>query len=108
MSSKKFRIQKQGIDHQEAQSGCIFQISSSSFLYNWDNVIHVIKKFYSIINFKESKCDLYPMYYISQSPIHCSEVNLKCVLKCNKLPEKKGNGYMSKTNLVLVLTNKSG
>ena len=48
------------------------------------------------------------MDYISQSPIHCSKGNLKCVLKCTKFPEKKGNGYMSKTNLVLVLTNKRG
>ena len=46
------------------------------------------------------------MDYISQSPIHCSKGNLKCVLKCIKFPEKKGNGYMSKTNLLLVLTKK--
>ena len=29
------------------------------------------------------------MDYISQSPIQCSKGNLKCVLKCNKFPEKK-------------------
>ena len=48
------------------------------------------------------------MEYISQSPIHCSKVNIKCVLNCTNLPEKKGNGYMSKTSLVLILTNKKG
>ena len=34
----------------------MFKIISSSFPYNWYNVIHVIKKINSIINFKESKC----------------------------------------------------
>ena len=29
------------------------------------------------------------MDYISQSPIHCSKVNFKYVLKCTKCPEKK-------------------
>ena len=48
------------------------------------------------------------MNYISQSPIHCSKGNIKCVLNCTKFPEKKGKGYMSKTNLVLVLTKKKG
>ena len=47
------------------------------------------------------------MDYISQSPIHCSKGNLKCVLKSTKFTGKV-NGYMSKTNLVLVLTNKRG
>ena len=46
------------------------------------------------------------MNYISQSPIHCSNGNLKCVINCTDFPEKKGNGYMYKTNLVLVLTKK--
>ena len=46
------------------------------------------------------------MDYISQSPIQCSKGNIKCVLKCTILPEKKDNGYMPKMNLVLVLTNK--
>ena len=62
-------------------------MSSSSFPYNWDNVIHVIKKINSIINYKESKCDLYTMEYISQSPIRCSKVNLKYVLNCTNFPE---------------------
>ena len=44
------------------------------------------------------------MNYISQSPIHCSKGNLKCVLKCTDFPEKIGNEYISKTKLVLVLT----
>ena len=47
------------------------------------------------------------MDYISQSPIHCLKLDLKCVLKCTKFTEK-GNGFMSNTNLVLVLTNKRG
>ena len=54
---------------------------------------------YSIIDFKESKCDLNTMDYISQSPIHYSKGNCECVLKCTKFPEKKANGYMLKTNL---------
>ena len=58
------------------------------FPYNWDNVIHVIKKMYSKIKFKDSKCDIYTMAYISQSLIYCSKGNLECVLKCTKFPEK--------------------
>ena len=73
-------------------------MSSSSFPYNWDNIIHVIKKMYSIINLKESKCDIYNMEYISQSPINLSKINLKCVLNCNTFPGKQANGYMFKTN----------
>ena len=96
-------MQNQGTDHQEAQGHCIFQMSSS----RWCNVIHATKKIYSIINFKEFKCNLYTMDYIYKSTIHCSKENLKCVLKCTKFPEKKGNGYRSRTNLVLILTNKS-
>ena len=46
------------------------------------------------------------MDYISQSPIHCSKGNLKFFLRCTKFPGNKGNVYMSKTNLVLDLTNK--
>ena len=45
-----FKIQIQGIDHQEAQGHWIFQMSSSIFPYKWDNFIHIIKKIYSIIN----------------------------------------------------------
>ena len=92
-----FKIQIQDNNHQEAQGHWIFQMISSSFPYSWYNVIHVIKKIYFIINSKESKRDLYTMDYISQSPIHCSKVNIKCVLNCNKFPVKQANGYMSKT-----------
>ena len=35
---------------------------------------------------------------IYQSTIHCSKVNLKCVLKCTKFPIKKANSFMIKTN----------
>ena len=73
-------------------------MSSSSFPYNWENVIQVTKKHYSIINFKESNCDLYTIDYISQSPIHCSKVDLKCVLKSTNFPGKQANGYMFETN----------
>ena len=48
------------------------------------------------------------MNYISQSPIHCSNGNLECVINCTNFHEKKGNGYMFKTNLVLILTKKGG
>ena len=69
-------------------------MSSSNFLYNWENIIHVINKIYSIINFKESKCGLYTMDCISQSPIHCSKGNIRCVLKCTKFPGKQATDYM--------------
>ena len=38
------------------------------------------------------------MDYISQSPIHCSKVNIECVLKFTKFPGKQANGYIFKTN----------
>ena len=43
-------------------------------------------------------CDLYTLDYISQSPTHCSKVNLECVLKYTKFPQKQANGYMLQTN----------
>ena len=48
------------------------------------------------------------MNYISQSPNNCSKGNLKRVLNCTNFPEKEVNRYMSRKNLVLVLTNKRG
>ena len=36
------------------------------------------------------------MDYISQSPIHCSKVNIKCVLKCTKFPFEKSSSYIFK------------
>ena len=53
---------------------------------------------YSIINFKESKCDLYTMDYISQAPIHCSKGKLEYVLKCSTYIGNQANGYMFETN----------
>ena len=38
------------------------------------------------------------MDYISQSPTHFSKVNIECVLKCTKFPQKQANGYMFQTN----------
>ena len=38
------------------------------------------------------------MDYISQSPIHSSKVDLKCVLKYTKFTGKQANGYLFKTN----------
>ena len=93
-----FKIQNQGIDHQEAQGHLILQMRLSSFWYNWDNVSHVIMKIYSIINLNESKCDLCTMDYIPQSPTHCSKVNIECVLKCTKFSVKQANDYMFETN----------
>ena len=61
-------------------------MSSSSFLCNWDNIIHVSNKISSMIN------------KISQSPIHCSKVNIKCVLNCTNFPGNKFNEYIFKTN----------
>ena len=103
-----FKIRIQGIDYQEAQGQRIFQMSSLSFLYNCDNVIHVIKMIDSTINDKESKFDMYLWTTFHKSPIHCLKGHFKCVLNCTNFPEKKVNGYMSKTDLVLVLTNKRG
>ena len=51
-----------------------------------------------MINVKESNCDIYTMDYISQSPIHCSKVNIKCVLKCTNFSGKQANGYIFETN----------
>ena len=85
----------------------IFKTISSSFIYNRDNVIHVIKKINSIRNYKESKCDLYNMAYISQSAIHCSKGNLKCVLNYYNFPVKIQWIYF-KEHWVLVLRNKRG
>ena len=80
-------------------------MSSSSFLYNWDNISHFIKKIYDIINFDESTCDLYTMDYIPQSPTHCSKGNIECVLKCTKFPGKQANGYMFKKTSNQLNTN---
>ena len=63
-------------------------MSSSSFPYKWEK-ISVIKNIDSIINFKDSGCDLYNVYYISKSPFHCSKVLLNCVEKLNNIPIKK-------------------
>ena len=73
-------------------------MSSSSFLYDGENVSNIIKKIYEIINFNESTCDLYTMDYISQSPTHCSKGNLQCVLQCTKFPDKQNNGLIFQTN----------
>ena len=66
-----------------------FKMSSSSFPYNWDKVIDVLSKIDSIINYKDSKCDLQTMEYISQSPINSSKVLLNCVINCTNFPEKE-------------------
>ena len=71
-------------------------MSLSSVPYNWYNVINVIKKIYSMLKYKDSKCDLYTMDYISISPIHCSKGNLKYFPRCTKFPGKQANGYMFK------------
>ena len=73
-------------------------MSSSSFLYDWENVSNAIKKIYEIINLNESMCDLYTMDYIYQSPTHCSKVNLEYVQKYTKFPGKLASGYMFETN----------
>ena len=39
------------------------------------------------------------MYYISQSPTHCSKGNLECVLQCTKFHQIKNNGLIFKKNL---------
>ena len=38
------------------------------------------------------------MYYIYQSPTHCSRGNLQCVLQCTKFPDKQNNGFIFQTN----------
>ena len=72
-------------------------MSSSSFLYDWENVSNVIRKIYKLINFNESGCDLYTMDYISQSPTHCSKGNLECVQQCTKFHQIQNNGLIFKT-----------
>ena len=73
-------------------------MSSSSFLYYWENVSNVIKKIYEIMNFNESTCDLYTMEYIPQSPTNCSKGNLECVLQWTKFSDKQTNGFIFQTN----------
>ena len=73
-------------------------MSSSSFSCNWVKVVYVLKNIGSVINYKESKCDLYTTDYISISPIDCSKGLLGCVLNCTNFPEKKCNWYMFKIN----------
>ena len=73
-------------------------MSPSIFLYNCNNVSHVIKKIYEIIDFNESTCDIYTIDHISQSPTHCSKVNLKYVLQCTKFPQRQVNSYMFQKN----------
>ena len=77
-------------------------MSSSRFLYDWENVSNVIRKIYELINFNESGCDLYTMDYISKSPTHCSKGNLECVLQCNNFHQIQNNGLIfEKTALQL-------
>ena len=100
----------------KSQDHCSLKTSSSSFPYNWDNVIYVPKKIDSIINFKDSKCDLYTMEYISQLTIHCWKGLINCVLNCTNFPEGGGVDICSRQtvhhvdsdteNLVLVLIKK--
>ena len=73
-------------------------MSSSRFLYDWENISNVIRKIYKLINFNESGCDLYTMDYISQSPTHCSKGNLQCVLQCTKFHHKIKKFLIFETN----------
>ena len=38
------------------------------------------------------------MYYISQSPTHCSKGDLECVLQCTKFHQVQNNGLIFETN----------
>ena len=73
-------------------------MSSSNFLYDWENVSNVTRKIYELINFNESGCDLYTMDYIPQSPTHRSKCNIQCVLQCTKFHHKQNNGLIFETN----------
>ena len=73
-------------------------MSSSSFIYDWEKVSNIIRKIYEPINFNESRCDLYTMDYISQSPTHFSKGNLECVLQCTKIHQIQNNGLIFETN----------
>ena len=84
---------------------CIFQMSSSSFPYNWYNVIHVINKINYTINYEESKCDLC-IYTAYHNHPFIVQKEISNVFKSAPNYMEKGNGYMSKTNLVLILTTK--
>ena len=63
-------------------------MTSSRFLYGWENVSNVIRKIYELINFTEFGCDLYTMDYITQILTHCSKGNLDCVHQCTKFHQK--------------------
>ena len=82
-------------------------MSSPRFPYNWDNVIHVIKNIYSTINYKESKCDIY-LWAIFHNHLFIVKKEIQMCSKLHRIFWKKGNVYMSNTNLVLVLTDKRG
>ena len=73
-------------------------MSSSRFLYDWENISNVIRKIYELINFNESGCDIYTMDYIPQSPTHCSKDNIQCVLQCTKVNHLKNNGLIFDIN----------
>ena len=73
-------------------------MTSSSFTYDWETVNSILNKIDSIINYKDSMCDLYTMEYISESPNHCSKGVLQCIQDCSNIPVNKVIGYMFKTN----------
>ena len=76
----------------------IFKMTSSSFPYNCETVHYVLKKMYSIINYKYSMCDLYTMEYISESPNHCSKGVLQRVQNFTNIRRNKGIEYNFDTN----------
>ena len=84
-------------DHQEAKGRRYFQMSSSSFLYDWENFSNVIRKIYELINVNEFGCDIYIMEYITQILTHCSKGNLDCVHQCIKFHKKQTNGLIFET-----------
>ena len=98
VSSVAFKISTTKIDNQEAYGNWYFQMSSSSFIYDWENVSNVIRKIYELIHFNESGCDLYTMDYIPQSPTHHSKCNIQCVLQCTKFHRIQNNGLIFKKN----------
>ena len=100
-----FRIPLRGLSGFGVPTGLVVpEISASSFPYNWYSVIYVIKKIHYIINYKGSKCDLYAIDYILQSPIHFSKGLLNCVINCTKFLEQKSQWIYVEEKLFSIWT----
>ena len=72
-------------------------MASSNFPCNWESFNFVLNKIDSIINYKDSMCNLYSTEYISESPYYCSKDVLQCVQNFTNIPGNKVIEYMFET-----------